>query len=59
MDQQTVNEEVKDRVRDSLIEKAKKLLKVAKAKVPDFDKMDNGDLIAFIRSLNAYIDKMR
>ncbi len=43
-----------DVCRLKLIDKARTLLKACKAKEPDFDKMDNGKLIAFIRSLNYY-----
>lgn len=42
--------------RQKLIEKATKLLKLSKAKMPDFDKMNSGDLISFIRSLKSYME---
>ena len=44
-----------DTIRLKLIDKAKALLKRCNAREPDFDNMDNGDLIAFIRSLSYYV----
>ena len=46
--------EVKDKMREKLINQATILLKSCKAKMPDFSKMDNGQLISFIKSLKYY-----